>query len=117
VSGSARSRRGAGARELDGALAPPMINGEVVFEAPWQGRVFGMARALAEAGVYDWEEFRARLIEEIADWDRSPAGEYRYYDHFLRAFEKLLVARGLLSADGIGARTEALLARPHGHDH
>lgn len=105
------------ARELDGALAPPMVNGEVVFEAPWQGRVFGMARALAEDGVYDWEEFRTCLIEEIADWDRSPAGEYRYYDHFLRAFEKLLESKGLVSAGVLGERTQTLRARPHGHDH
>ena len=34
---------------LDGRIAPPTANGEVVFEAPWQGRVFGMARLLAEA--------------------------------------------------------------------
>ncbi len=103
--------------ELGGELAPPMVNGEVVFEAPWQGRVFGMARALAEAGLYDWDEFRAHLIDEIAQWDRAGAGEYRYYDHFLRAFEKLLVDKGLVSTDHVAERVEAFLARPHGHDH
>ena len=103
--------------ELTGALAPPMANGEVLFEAPWQGRVFGMARALAEAGVYDWDEFRARLIEEIAAWDRQPDGEYRYYDHFLRALERLLLDKGLIGAEGLGDRVSAFAARPHGHDH
>lgn len=94
-----------------------MVNGEVVFEAPWQGRVFGMARALAEAGVYDWDEFRAHLIDEIACWDREGDGDYRYYDHFLRAFEKLLVSRGLVGSDVLGERVETFRARPHGHDH
>jgi nitrile hydratase accessory protein len=103
--------------ELTGELAPPMANGEVLFEAPWQGRVFGMARALAEAGVYDWEEFRVRLIEEIAAWDRNPEGEYRYYDHFLRALERLLLDKGLIGDDGLGDRVAAFAARPHGHDH
>jgi nitrile hydratase accessory protein len=102
---------------LDGELAPPMVNGEVVFEAPWQGRVFGMARALAEAGLYDWEEFRACLIEEISGWDRQPQGDYAYYDHFLNALERLLLSKGLLGAGGLGERIDELARRPHGHDH
>lgn len=111
----------AGDAELHGGLAPPMANGEVLFEAPWQGRVFGMARALAAAGVYDWDEFRARLIEELAGWDRAAAvdaaAEFAYYDHFLRAFERLLLDKGLVTAAGVGSRTAEFRARPHGHDH
>lgn len=103
---------------LEGALAPPMSNGEVVFEAPWQGRVFGMARALAVAGHYDWDEFRARLIEELAGWERRADGAgFDYYDHFLRAFERLLSDKGLLTAQTLAGRCEAFGARPHGHDH
>lgn len=102
---------------LDGELAPPMANGEVVFEAPWQGRIFGMARAMADAGVYDWEEFRACLIEEIAGWDRQRQGEYVYYDHFLNALQRLLLSKGLLGAGGLRERIDELARRPHGHDH
>ena len=32
-----------------GAAAPPRSNGELVFEAPWESRSFGMAVALSEA--------------------------------------------------------------------
>ncbi|MEZ5559504.1 MAG: nitrile hydratase accessory protein [Pseudomonadales bacterium] len=103
--------------ELEGPLAPPMANGEVLFEAPWQGRVFGMARALCEAGLYTWDEFRAELIREIAHWDREPAGEYRYYDHFQRALERLLARKGMLADAQLERRAELLRARPHGHDH
>ncbi len=106
---------------LSGDLAPPMANGEVLFEAPWQGRVFGMARALAEAGAYQWDEFRACLIEEIARWDRAhgedPKGDFAYFDHFLRAFERLLEQKGLLAIDAVSDRAAAYRARPHGHDH
>ncbi len=107
---------------LDGALQPPMANGEVTFEAPWQGRVFGMARLLAEQGCYTWDEFRAHLIREIGDWDRmaqagDPAGEYRYYDHFLAAFQAVLAEKGLLDAPAVDERFRKLAARPHGHDH
>lgn len=32
---------------MSGAAALPRRNGELVFEAPWQGRAFGLALALA----------------------------------------------------------------------
>lgn len=102
---------------LEGRLAPPMANGEVIFEAPWQSRVFGMARALADAGVYDWEEFRVLLIEEIGCWDREGEGAFAYYDHFLTAFERLLEHKRLLPPGGLHERTDELARRPHGHDH
>ena len=113
---------------LDGVAAPPMLNGELAFEAPWQGRIFGIARGLAEQGIYHWDDFRARLIEQIAAFDRShssePAGvsgastpRYRYYDHFLRALETLLAERGLIAAGELSERIGMFVERPHGHDH
>ena len=107
---------------LDGDIAPPTANGEVVFDAPWQGRVFGMARLLAEQGHYTWDEFRAHLIDKIGTWDRSAAAEdpnasYAYYDHFLAAFQALLAEKNLLDGGLIEARHQAFADRPHGHDH
>lgn len=103
--------------ELSGALAPPMLNGEAVFEMPWQGRIFGMAHALADAGLISWDEFRKLLIEEIAGWDRSGTGDYAYYDHFQRALERLLTDRGILSLNDLAQRSAVFGARPDGHDH
>jgi nitrile hydratase accessory protein len=94
-----------------------MANGEVIFEAPWQGRVFGMARALCDAGHYSWDEFRDCLIEAIGDWDRAGEGDYRYFDHFLLALETLLVRKQIVQAGELSDRLDAYLARPHGHDH
>lgn len=104
---------------LDGQLAPPMANGEVLFDAPWQGRVFAMARVLAESGHYTWDEFRAHLIARIGAWDRSaaPDAEYRYYDHFLAALQALLAEKGLLNPAALDRRVSAFAERPHGHDH
>ena len=101
----------------DGTLAPPMTNGEVIFEAPWQGRVFGIARAMVEAGVYEWDEFRACLIDELAGREAEAGEDFDYYGHFLRALETLLVQKALVSPDVLNERFSALLARPHGHDH
>src|SRR5262249_16430015 len=44
-----------------GPAAPPRDNGELVFAAPWESRAFGLALALNEAGLIDWEEFRQAL--------------------------------------------------------
>ena len=100
-------------------LQPPMANGEVLFEAPWHGRVFGMAVALHEAGVFAWDEFQSQLIAQIGAWDRQQHGadEYLYYDHFQAALQQLMVSKNLLSADALAHRQAHLAELPHGHDH
>ena len=40
-------------------LQPPMANGEVIFEEPWQGRVFAMTILLNKAGLYSRDEFQS----------------------------------------------------------
>ena len=76
---------------MDGAAAPPRKNGELVFEAPWQSRAFGMAVALYEAGRFEWNDFRERLIEEIARAPDAP-----YYACWTAALERLLFDRGMV---------------------
>ena len=41
--------------EDEGNLAPPRLNGELVFETPWESRVFGITMALFESGKFEWE--------------------------------------------------------------
>jgi nitrile hydratase accessory protein len=117
---------GSSADELEGIVAPPMANGEVIFEAPWQGRVFGMARALCHAGHYSWDEFRDCLIEAIGAFDRESdreselekdGSDYRYYEHFLVALETLLVRKHLVDPGELSDRFSTYMARPHNHDH
>ena len=119
--------------ELTGAGAPPMANGELVFDAPWQGRVFGMARVLCEAGVFSWDEFRQRLISNIAIWEQQhseqPAvhdetvhdnpvySEHVYYEIFLQSLSMLLANKNLYAEAELTVREAEFLARPHGHDH
>lgn len=105
--------------ELTGAAAPPLANGELAFDELWQGRVFGIARSLAERGLYSWDDFRERLIAAIAAWeaDARPGVEYRYYDCFLTALEGLLVDRRIVAPGELRDRIGQFAARPHGHDH
>ena len=85
---------------LEGLAALPRKNGELVFEAPWEGRAFGMAVVMHEKGAYPWEEFRDRLVEQIGE------GSQHYYDGWLSAFESLLLARGLVTFDELQSRAK-----------
>lgn|SRR5487761_1398578 len=87
-----------------GSEALPRKNGELVFDALWEGRVFGMAVALNEQGLYPWREFRDQLAEEIKAADDTGA-QSSYYERFLRSFEKLMLAKGFVSPEELDART------------
>jgi nitrile hydratase accessory protein len=76
-----------------------------------------MAYALADAGLFEWDEFRDRLIEEIATHERGADGRYPYYEYFQRALERLLADRGVVSNELLAARSAELTARPDGYDH
>ncbi len=88
-------------REILDTVDPPRKNGELVFDAPWEGRSFGLALALHEQRIFDWEEFRQRLISSIA---AQPADDY--YEQWLRALESLLVDKRILTREEIAARVQ-----------
>jgi cobaltochelatase CobN len=90
--------------DLSDDLAVPRKNGELVFEAPWEGRVFGMAVALSDRKVYDWDEFRERLAAEIAAAEEH-GDTSGYYERWLASFERLLLETGVITAEEIDART------------
>lgn len=83
---------------LDGAAALPRKNGELLFQAPWQGRAFGLAVVLNEKGAYRWNAFRTRLVEQIA------GGCPDYYENWLSALETLAIDHGLITGDEIHRR-------------
>jgi nitrile hydratase accessory protein len=76
---------------MSGAAALPRRNGELVFEAPWQGRVFAMALAVVERLGLDWGEFQRRLIVEIDAHPEAP-----YYESWLAALERLALDYGFV---------------------
>ncbi len=99
---------------LPEAIAPPQANGELLFDAPWQGRAFGMVHSLVDAGQFSWDEFREQLIVAL---EQGAVGAERYYECFLQALEQTLVAKTLIGQAAIDRKAKEFAARPHGHDH
>ncbi len=67
---------------------------EPVFHAAWEGRVFGMVRALSPLGC--WNRDMSRFARE-----RQHPGDYlrhSYYENWLAGLEKLLVEKDLVTA-------------------
>jgi cobaltochelatase CobN len=103
--------------DLGDDLAVPRKNGELVFAAPWEGRVFGLAVALSDQATIAWDDFRDRLVAEIAAAEEH-GDESGYYERWLASFERLLLDTGLLTATELDARTAEYAAGVYdAHEH
>ena len=117
--------------DIEGPAAPPRSNGELVFAAPWESRAFGLAMALHDGGLFEWESFRLQLIAAVARAEASlvlvadpgdtpgppGGGEFSYYRCWLEALQTLLDLEGLVDLAAVEDRTAELACRPAGHDH
>jgi nitrile hydratase accessory protein len=108
-------------REL-GSL--PRQNGEVIFEAPWQSRTFGLVAGLTHVGVCDWGEFQGRISAvAVRDetWDDLSVGESphqveKYYERWVSALEQILISQGTITHDDLDRRVATLRAH-NDHTH
>jgi nitrile hydratase accessory protein len=98
--------------DMDGTLAYPRRNGEPIFEAPWQSRAFGMVVSLHTAGEYPWNDFKDRLIGAISTGRAPdvPDDASDYYHHWVAAFSRLLLEKGILSEDELDDRVADFLS-------
>ena len=78
--------------DATGRTAPPRRNGELVFDAPWEGRTFGMTVALLEREGLGWEAFRPHLVRAI---DAMP--DAGYYEQLAVALDAFVDERALLA--------------------
>lgn len=103
--------------DAESTAALPRRNGELVFEAPWEARAFGLAVALCEKGVFEWREFSAALASRIATAEREndPSD---YYARWIASVEELAVEKGLVARGQLRARTRQVATDLHeDHDH
>ncbi len=82
----------------------PRRNGELVFEAPWESRAFGLTAAYLASTGRPWAEFRPRLIAAIAN--RPP--ETPYYEAWTAALVELLIDDAVVSSVELEARAAAV---------
>lgn len=95
--------------------SPPRFNGKLCFSTGWERQAFGVALALSKAGHFDWEDFRQQLIGAIGEWENThPTDDasWSYYDCWITALERLLIAERLVSPDEIAERSASPAAEP-----
>ena len=107
--------RDQGATTMGGDAALPRKNGALVFEAPWEGRAFGLAVAMNEDGVYEWRDFRDHLATEIADAEAGGTGT-TYYERWVASLETLVLEQGLVSREELDKRTAEYESGERDHD-
>jgi len=80
-----------------------------VFAEPWQAQAFALAVRLSAQGHFTWTEWAAALAAELkAASDRGePDDGLRYYHHWLKALENLVVTKRLSDPATMEARKEA----------
>ena len=82
--------------------APPRQDGHLQFDRDWEKMAFGVAIALSKQGYYEWEDFRQTLIATIAEWESTHElndPEWDYYQCWVSALEKMVIASGIVEAD------------------
>ena len=88
-------------------MTPP----ERPFDEPWHAQAFALA--LHDEGRFAWPDFSAELGRVL----REPGGD-DYWASWLAALERVVVAHGLTSDDGLDGRRDAwrraARATPHG---
>ncbi len=88
---------------MTGSAAPPRRNGELVFDAPWQGRAFGMAVAVVDRLGLEWKAFQQRLILAIAAHPEAP-----YYECWVAALEQLALDYSAVTTEELDAACETV---------
>lgn len=98
--------------DLEGPVSPPRDNGELVFAAPWERRIFGLTMALCRSDACEWQSFRQRLIARIAEDEARP-----YWESWAAALEDVLAMSDTLPRAELDVRHQVFMARSPGHDH
>lgn len=88
---------------MDGMGPIVVEQDEPVFHAEWERRVFGMFLPIFASGYFNIDELR-HAIERMGPAYLATS----YYEHWLHAYETLLVEKGAISADELAAKRAAV---------
>jgi nitrile hydratase accessory protein len=106
-------------RALCADMPIPRQDDEPVFQAPWEARVFAMVVGLHKQGRFDWSEWVEHLVHEIDAARDAGAFDTPYYELWVRACERLLSGKSLMSSVALEAKIVALSVPmdDHAHEH
>lgn len=98
-------------RPPEDGLSRPLarLDGDPIFDEPWQAIVLALADTLARAGAITpaaWSEALGAALKQ-AEGRCAPGDAATYYDAALRALESLLEASGRIGRDALSARRDA----------
>ena len=108
--------------DVEYALLPlqPRDENGPVFAEPWQAQAFAVAIQLSESGLFTWKEWTETISDEMQkarDAGDADLGD-TYYEHWLKALERLASEKGASDAAEMSKRKEtwrrAYLNTPHG---
>jgi nitrile hydratase accessory protein len=98
----------------------PQTEDGPTFAEPWQAQAFAIVVFLHARGTFTWKEWAERLVKQIAAAQAAgdPDLGDTYYDHWLRALEKVVVEKKILDQVMLTQRHDAwdraARATPHG---
>lgn len=81
-----------------------------VFQAPWEAKAFAIVNQLAVTEQCTWTEWTDQLAHEISTRESASADKSSYYERWVSACEKILIAKGLLDSDTIDRKMEEIIA-------
>ncbi|MEM9007284.1 MAG: nitrile hydratase accessory protein [Cyanobacteria bacterium P01_F01_bin.86] len=94
----------------------PQGKHEPAFQAPWEAKAFAIVNQLATTQHYSWAEWTDQFVGEITASEADPRDTRTYYERWVNACEKLLIAKGILDPHAIEQKIEALLSETD-HQH
>ena len=98
----------------EGLPALPMDEVGPVFREPWEAGAFALVLKLYQGGHFSWPEWVEYLSAEIRAAQAHGDADLgqTYYQHWLAALEKLVIAKGLAPGVELTARKAQILSSP-----
>ena len=86
---------------------PLTANDDVKFNEPWEARAFAIVVRMTNSGHFTWAEWVECFSKEVAEAtavEASAGTPKTYYQQWLTAAEKMMIAKGVTSFDQLAAR-------------
>lgn len=93
--------------DLISKCLPLTESDDITFAEPWEARAFVLALQLSKAGYFswsDWVDFFSNEVKQAAEVEISGGKPPPYFEQWLRALEKIVVAKGVASNDQLFAK-------------